>query len=66
MNILLSKDKRGVRAEHETKDDVATLGEIATHFSVQSRSALMEEEEEGDSVPCEVVDLDEASVSSSE
>ena len=30
MDKVLAKDERGVRAEHENKDGIATLGEIAT------------------------------------
>ena len=36
-----------VRDEHEYKDDIATLGGFATQFGVQSRGAIMGDEEHG-------------------
>ena len=66
MDLALAKDEKGVRAEHDNKDDVATLGEIATQFGVQSRGAIVEDEEDGEHVPLDLEDDDESSSSSDE
>ena len=64
MDLVLAKDGKGVRVEN--KDDVTTLGEIATQFGVRSRGAIVEDEEDGEHVPIDLEDDDESSSSSEE
>ena len=61
MDLLLDKADKYVRVEREQQEDAATLAEIVTEFDVQSRSAVMESEEDGAGAPFEAQDGDKSS-----